>query len=390
MKIAFLSKMFPPVTGGSAVYAYEVANTLGKRGHDVDVYTQLKTDDETQLNIHENVSVHTLARARRYLVAFETLYYSIRARYDIHLDNYDLIHGTLMPASTIALSDRSTFDTPIVLTSHSFALALVSSFSPAKPAEYLLKYVFHPLNVVMDNVAARSADKIIAISGEMQNHLVNGYNIDGNSITQISHGVDIDRFRPLDNKHDAVSEEKLTLLFVGRLISLKGADLAVKSLAAADCDEVELLIAGTGRLESDLKRYAQRVGIADQVKFLGHVNQELVDLYSSADATLFASQYEGFGLIILESMASGTPVIGTPAGGFPDIVTDGHDGFIVDRDPDAIGDLITSLTHESGRLSEMGQSARELAENRTWNVVAKEIEAVYEEVLAGDSRNTFA
>jgi len=380
MKVCLLSKMYPPVVGGSGMYAYEIANGLAEIGHEVDVFTQSTGDDRT-LDVHDNVSVYSLAKARRYLVTFETLYFSARARFAVDFDEYDVIHGTLMPASTLALSDRLGIDAPIVLTSHSFALNEVFAHSPEKPADYLLKYAFHPMNVVMDNVAARSADRIVAISEEMRGQLVEKYGLDERNVTRISHGVDTERYRPREEVHPAVSEDKLTLLFVGRLISRKGADLAVEALAATDRDDVELLVAGTGRLEDDLKRLVRERGIGDRVQFLGYVpDEDLPLLYASADATLFTSNYEGFGLVFLESLASGTPVIGTSAGGIPDIVENGEAGYVCAGDPEAFAERIEELAEQPERLMAMSQAAREEVDGRDWADVAARVEEVYESV----------
>lgn len=380
MKVCLLSKMYPPVVGGSGMYAYEIANGLAEIGHEVDVFTQSTGDDRT-LDVHENVTVYSLAKARRYLVTFETLYFSARARFAVDFDEYDVIHGTLMPASTVALSDRLGIDTPLVLTSHSFALSEVFAHSPEKPADYLLKFAFHPMNVVMDNVAARSADRIVAISEEMRGQLVEKYGLNERKVTRISHGVDTERYRPREEVHPAVSEDKLTLLFVGRLISRKGADLAVEALAATDRDDVELLVAGTGRLENDLKQLARERGIDDRVQFLGYVpDEDLPLLYASTDATLFTSNYEGFGLVFLESLASGTPVIGTPAGGIPDIVENGKTGYVNAGDPEAFAERIEELADQPERLTAMSQAAREEVDGRDWADVAARVEEVYESV----------
>jgi glycosyltransferase involved in cell wall biosynthesis len=363
------------------MYAYEIATALGERGHDIDVYTQSKPDAESSFEIHENVSVYTLTRARRYLVTFETLYYSIRARSGVDLDEYDVIHGTLMPASTVALADRLTFETPVVLTSHSFALSEVVAHSPEKPADCLLKYAFHPMNVVLDNVAARGADRVIAISEEMREQLVTRYGLPEAAVTRIAHGVDTDRFRPRPDGHDAVSQGPLTLLFVGRLVSRKGADLAIEAVAATDREDVELLVAGTGRLESDLKGLARTLGVEDRVRFLGYVPDEaLPGLYSAADATFFTSNYEGFGLVFMESLAAGTPVIGTPVGGIPDVVDHGISGFISRRDPAAMAAHIEILRTDPDRRAEMSRAARATVEDRSWSDVAARVETVYEAV----------
>jgi glycosyltransferase involved in cell wall biosynthesis len=381
MDVCLLSKMYPPVVGGSGAYAYEIANALGAQGHNVDVYTQASTG-ESDTDIHENVTVQRVTEARRYLVTFETLFYSLRSRLGIDLDAYDVIHGTLMPASTIALVDRLTFDTPIVLTSHSVALKEVFAHSAEKPADYLLKYAFHPMNVVMDNVAARRADAIIAISETMERQLTDRYRLPADRVTTISHGVDTDRYRPRDDQHSAVSEGRLTLLFVGRLITRKGVDLAIEALAETDAREVELLVAGTGRLEEELQQLASDLGVADRVEFLGYVPDDaLPALYSSADVTLFTSNYEGFGLVWLESLAAGTPVIGTQVGGIPDVVDDGTSGYVVDKDPLAIAACVDRLHDDRERLAAMSDAARSVAEDHTWHHVASDVEVVYQCVL---------
>lgn len=380
MKICLLSKMYPPIVGGSGRYAYEITEALAEAGHNVDVFTQSAGDDRT-LGCHENISVHALTRARRHLVTFETLYFSVRARFAVNFDEYDVIHGTLMPASTIALSDRLGIDTPVVLTSHSFALSEVFAHTPEKPADYLLKYAFHPMNVVMDNVAARSADRIIAISEEMREQLAGTYGVDESKLTRISHGVDTDRYRPREDVHPAVSEDRLTLLFVGRLISRKGADLAIEALAAVDRDDIELLVAGTGRLADDLDQLAKERGVDNNVAFLEYVpDEELPLLYASADATLFTSNYEGFGLVLLESLASGTPVIGTPAGGVPDIVENGTNGYVCEASPVAMSERIAALAGSPAELAAMSRAARAEVDGRDWTDVAARVEAVYRSV----------
>ena len=84
MRVCLLSKMFPPGVGGSEMYAYELANALGARNHTVDVITQSVPDAEHTVDSHDNVSVHRITKARKYLVPLETLYYSVRTRLDDH------------------------------------------------------------------------------------------------------------------------------------------------------------------------------------------------------------------------------------------------------------------------------------------------------------------
>ncbi|WP_137285798.1 glycosyltransferase family 4 protein [Halorussus salinisoli] len=380
MKIAFLSKMFPPRGGGSAIYVFELANALGQRGHQVDVYTQSSTTDVPR-DVHDNVTVFDIVSEHRELVTLETLYYNLVARREVDTSEYDVLHGTLMPASTVAFSRT---DVPVVVTSHSFAPSEVMAHSAEQPADFLLKYVFHPMNAVMDTVAARMADHVIAISTEMQDQLIERYRLSPEQVTLIHHGVDTDRFCPRTESHPAVSEENLTLLFVGRLITRKGADLALRSVGEMEYDNVELLIAGAGRREPRLRQLAAELGVSDRVRFLGFVpDADLPLLYASADVLLFTSNYEGFGLVFLEAMASGTPVVGPPVGGIPDVVRDGESGYIVPRRATAIAETVTRLIKQPRQLHYLSHGAYREAKQRDWISVARRVEHVYDSVRNG-------
>lgn len=380
MKVCFLSKMYPPISGGSGMYAYEIANSLAELGHDIDVYAQSTEDDRT-VNVHENVSIYTVAKARRYLVTFETFYYSVQARFNVDFSNYDIIHGTLMPASPIALSLFPP-STPLVVTSHGTSLGEVRSHKLEVPTDYLKKFFFHPTNVAMDMATIPRVDKTIAISRDSANELDRWYPTNENDIIHIPHGVDSSKFHPDRATHSMPDPDRLTLLHVGRLVSRKHVDLALRALAALDRTDVELLVAGTGTHKERLETLAERLDVTNQITFLGYVPEdELPSLYASSDAFLFLSRYEGFGLTFLEAMASGTPVIGTPVGGFPDMVTDGTEGYLVDRDPKAVARSVGKMADSPELVAKMSAKARILAEERSWKTVATETEDVYKKVI---------
>lgn len=376
--------MFPPVKGGSSRYAYEITNALGRKGHEVDIFTQRVDGESMELPLHKNVQVHRVCKARRYLVIFETIYYSLQARRKIGFSQYDVIHGTLMPASTVAVPSLS--DPPIVLTSHSFAPREVTSHSAEHPADYLLKYIFHPMNAGFDAITGRRSDHVIAISSEMREQLIDTYRFDRDDVSLITHGVDTDTFYPREGTYPAVSEDKTTALFVGRLITRKGADRAIRSIARTGHDDVELLIAGTGRDEARLRNLASELNIKENVRFLGYVpDSALPKLYSSADLLLFTSDYEGFGLVILEAMACGTPVIGSPVGGVPDVVENGENGYVVSRSPDSFAERIDQLHDAPDELDQLANAARETATKMTWDKVAEQVISVYQSVITSEA-----
>lgn len=373
LRVCILSKQFPPGVGGAETYAYELANGLAERGHDVDVYTQwIDSPDETA-DVHENVSVNRICKARRKLVTFETLWFSYTARREIDFDEYDIIHGTMMPASTIAVTPFNDVETPVVLTSHGTSVGEACSVALETPADYLLKYFFHPMNIAMDYVAGHDVDQIIAISDHAYEQLTTHYRLD--DVGMIPHGVDTDWFYPRDEQHPAVDSEKTTLLYVGRLGARKGLGLALRALARVDPDDVEFLIAGTGRHEDRLRELAANLDISDRVQFLGYVEDDALPvLYSSADVFILPSQYEGFGLVLLESMACGTPVIGADAGGIPTAIEEGT-GYVADRNVEDVATAIQSLVDETH--AELSKHALAHARDSSWVTVIDDVESAY-------------
>jgi glycosyltransferase involved in cell wall biosynthesis len=380
MHVCLISKQYDPSGGGSERYAYALSTALAARGHDVDVFA-LGDPNALPDTPHDNLSITLVGERKRALVTFETLYYSLRTRRRVDFDAYDVIHGTLMPASPIALAIRPP-STPLVVTSHGTSLGEVRSHNLEVPTDYLKKLFFHPTNVLMDAATIPRADRAIAISRDSYDELARRYPVSREALVRVPHGVNAERFHPDHDPHDATTGDRFTLLHVGRLVSRKHVDLGLRALAALDRPDVELLVAGDGTHRSRLEALADRLGVADRTTFLGFVPEaDLPSLYAGSDAFLFLSRYEGFGLTFLEAMASGTPVIGTAVGGFPDIVTSGQDGFVVDREPGDVATAAERLVDSPERLAAMRTEARSTAEARTWETVAAETERVYEDVV---------
>lgn len=378
LTICLLSKQFPPGVGGAETYAYELANGLAERGHQVDVYTQWIESVNEPADVHENVTVYRITKARNKLVTFETLWFSLQARRQIDFDQYDIVHGTLMPASSIAVTPLNDITPPLVMTSHGTSIGETKSVALETPADYLLKFFFHPMNVVMDYLAGQNADEIIAISDHAQAELVGKYGFDEDSVHMIPHGVDTDRFYPRERQHPDVNPERTTLLYVGRLGARKGLDLAIKALANIENSTIELLIAGTGRHEDHLRDLAQELEIVGQVHFLGYVpDDDLPQLYSSSDIFVLPSRYEGFGLVLLEAMACETPVIGTNAGGIPTVIDHNQTGFKVRRDVTMLSNAIRSLVSDDTQRNTMAKNAHTKATEMSWQSVAMKVEELY-------------
>jgi phosphatidylinositol alpha-1,6-mannosyltransferase len=380
LKICLVTKMYPPRTGGGATYAYELANALGELGHDVDVYTQAVPDSNDTVSTHENVEVTRITKARP-LVVFSTLYFSIACRRRIDFEAYDVIHGTLMPASTVAFGPLflRSLEAPLVLTSHGTSYDEARSVDPQTLADYLFKYAFHPVNIVMDAVSGRFADHIIGVSDHTRKQLRDLYRFDEEDLTTVPPGIDAERFHPTDDIHAAIDNDRETILVLSRLDPRKGIDKAIRAFARLDRPDAELVIAGTGRLEQSLRDLAERLEVSESVRFVGFVeDEELPTLYSSVDLFVLPSEYEGFGIVFMEAMACATPVIGTDVGGIPTAVAEGTTGYLVSKDGvDELAERMEELLSDVPKRERMATQSRTWATNHSWNEIADQVSRVY-------------
>jgi len=172
-------------------------------------------------------------------------------------------------------------------------------------------------------------------------------------------------------------------LYVGRLVSKKGLFtllLAFKSVLK-EVPEAKLRIAGKGKLKTVLSSFAKALGIDKNVEFLGYVQDNLLNpLFSSADVFVLPSAFgESFGIVILEAMASGTPVIGTKVGGIEEILSNGNGVLVPPSDPSALANAMISLINDADLQRKIVRRALEsVREKYDWRCVAKKVMSVYE------------
>jgi UDP-glucose:(heptosyl)LPS alpha-1,3-glucosyltransferase len=213
----------------------------------------------------------------------------------------------------------------------------------------------------------------------------------------IQPGCDLERFSAGDSldlkadfrKKHGIPESDFLILFVGMNFEAKGLETAISALALArrktKGPPISLLVVGKG--DSDkFQRQAASKNVAQSVFFAGIQNDALDCYYKSADALLLLSEFEAFGMVVLEAMASGLPVIIGPDVGARDFVRNGENGFIVRsvRDPEEVAEKIANLS--SGERSiEMGKNASRGGRSRPWEACAAEVNEVYESILGRKS-----
>lgn len=220
--------------------------------------------------------------------------------------------------------------------------------------------------------SARRADRVLTGSQWTKHDVIERYGVAEERIFVTPYGVD-PAFGPDGPRRDGPPY----VLFVGALQARKQPDVALAAMIGVD-PELRLVFAGPDRgLAADLRASARSYGLDDRVEFAGHVSrEELAVLYRGAQALVFPSRYEGFGLPVLEAMASGTPVVAIRSSSIPEVT--GGAAILVDGDGKELAAGIERALAERDRLRAAGL---ERASNFSWSETARRTAAVYQELL---------
>jgi glycosyltransferase involved in cell wall biosynthesis len=221
--------------------------------------------------------------------------------------------------------------------------------------------------------SARRADRVLAVSERTRRDLIEQYGIDDRKIVVTPNGVD-PAFGPEGPRRNGAPY----LLFVGALQPRKDPVTAIEALARTG-DELRLVLVGPDKGAGAVARQTvSRLGLGGRVEFAGHVGKdELASFYRGAEALVFPSRYEGFGLPVVEAMASGTPVVASAAGAVPEIA--GEAAILVEPgDPDALASGIERALADRERLVRAGLAH---ARRYNWADTAARTVTVYRELL---------
>ncbi|MGH7143131.1 MAG: glycosyltransferase family 4 protein [Planctomycetota bacterium] len=235
--------------------------------------------------------------------------------------------------------------------------------------------------------AAARAAHVIANSSATREELIRDYGADPKRITVVPCAISPDTFPVTEDPvrlkafRDAlIPTDHAFLLYVGRLDPEKGVDVLIEAFQRANLAQVTLCLAGSGGGEGALREQVRVAGLEDRVQFLGYVeNPALAHLYHVADLQICPSRYEPFGMVALEGMLQGTPVILSKTGGLAELIEPEVEGVFVE--PGSVESLTAALQRfavDRAAFEAMGQRARaSVLAQRTWAVTAGKIQAVY-------------
>ena len=416
MNIAMLSYHTCPLavlggknTGGMNVYVRELTRYLGREGVHVDVFTRSENEHIPSVS-HDlgyfNRVVHIPAGPQVYLPKENLSDYTEIFAQEI-LDfankkqiNYDLIHSHYWLSGLAGEILKQHWSVPMLQMFHTLGKIKqqIGRTEEEREGDYRIKGEMRVLE---------SADLTIAATDAEHSQLVDLYNVPSDKINVIPPGVDTHHFYPIpsDEAKEAIgiSPNEKMALFVGRIEPLKGVDTLLRAMAVLKkncrsfvCPDYLIVIGGDPggdeeKLSDEMARLqglSCNLELGDMVIFLGKRGQDTLPYYySAAEVVVMPSHYESFGMVALEAMACGTPVIASRVGGLAHLVRDGETGFNVPaQDPDALAEKLRSLFVNHDLRAAFGSRAAAYAKGFSWEIITKQVKDVYQELIVKNNQ----
>jgi D-inositol-3-phosphate glycosyltransferase len=399
MRIAVISVHTSPLArpggakaGGLNVYVLELARRLAASGNSVDIFsraTSTSVDEVTEMApglraIHLPCGpIQTLPPEALYehLEAFERAVLDFNARDGA---TYDVVHSHYWLSGLVGERLKAAWHVPHVTMFHT--LGEIKNRSSYNENETQLR-------IESEASVIEGAERVICATDQERSFIRQLYSADDAKISVIPLGVDLDRFRPvakgLAREQLGLKDERI-VLFVGRIEPLKGVDILIDAAAMleSDIDCSVLIVGGDESSEAQvqvLKGLAQARGIDHRVAFIGAVDHEQLPLYyNAADVCVVPSHYESFGLVAIEAMASGVPVVASRVGGLTGTVRDGETGYLIPwLCPEPFAERIELLLDNEPLRQNLGDAAREAVARYRWENVASAVMDVYRELTGG-------
>ena len=389
-------------TGGMNVYVRDFSYELTRQGVAVDVFT--RSQDDCQPMVKHDLGdggrvIHIPAGPEKPIPVGEVENYldefteGVLNFAQIENMQYDLIHSHYWLSGLVAEKLREVWHIPIVHMFHTLG-HMKNRIAQDEKQRAPQSRIDGECRVI------QTADCLIAATPAEQAQLNWLYGADLGKTVIIPPGVDLERFRPIppDTAKTKVGIPcgDQNILFVGRIEPLKGIDTMLRAMALIQARHPEAIantcmaIVGGDPWAEDLDEEMTRLqalrhelDIHDFVTFLGSRDQDILpNYYAAAEMVIMPSHYESFGMVALEAMAMGTPVIASEVGGLAFVVQDGINGFhIPSRDAKALADRIFTLITDKNCRDSLGQQARQHAQQFAWPIIVERMITIYTDVL---------
>lgn len=387
MKILMLSWEYPPrIVGGIARVVHDLSQRLIRDGHEVTVVTYRDGDvpyyeNDKGVNVYrvDNYMIHP----NNFIDWIMQLNFNMIAKASEIINEqgkFDVIHAHDWLVAYSAKTLKESYKIPIVTTIHATESGRNSGIHDEvqryiNDSEWLLTY---------------ESTEVIVNSNFMKNDLQRLFGLPYEKINVIPNGISLNNFSGVEKDYDfrrkyAMDNEKI-ILYVGRLVYEKGIQHLIGAMPKilANYHDAKLVICGKGGMIDELRQETRNLGIENKVYFAGYCDSKTVQkMYKCADMAVFPSTYEPFGIVALEAMLAGIPIVVSDVGGLNEIVEHGVTGMkSYAGNSNSISDSVLSLLFDAKLCDNVSKNAvKKVKELYNWNKIAQDTHYVYEQAI---------
>lgn len=387
MKILMLTWEYPPrIVGGIARVVHDLSKRLIKDGHEVTVITYR----EGNLPYFEDDKGVKVYRVDNYMINpnnfidwIMQMNFNLLAKANEIIDKegkFDVIHAHDWLVAYAAKSLKNSYDIPIVATIHATEAGRNSGIHDEtqryiNDTEWMLTY---------------EANEVIVNSNYMKCELQRNFGLPFEKINVIPNGVNLTMYsgieRDYDFRRNYASDNEKIILYAGRLVYEKGVQYLIGAMPKIlqNYHDAKLVIAGKGGMIDELKAEVDHLGLGNKVYFTGYMaHKSLCKLYKCADIAVFPSTYEPFGIVALEGMLAGNPIVVSDIGGLNEIVEHSVNGMkSYAGNSNSIADSILTLLFDHKLCNEISKNAKaKVKELYNWTKIAQDTHFAYQKAI---------
>jgi glycosyltransferase involved in cell wall biosynthesis len=379
-----LSWEFPPrIVGGIARHCFGLAKGLVEMGHNVHIVTldfpgSPLYENRNGINIHRVM----IELGHPNFITWTFIFNHFLEKKIAHLSQdikFDIIHIHDWLTAPAGIASKNYLNKPLISTVHSLEIGRVQELR--SPDSYMIDG--------LEWWMTYESSKIILCSNSMRKELNDHFNLPKEKVTVIPNAIDpyvYDKYidtKKIKNKYGIEDKSKL-VLFVGRLVPQKGVEYLIDAVPLVTNNSVYFYIIGDGWSRSILEQLAFAKKQGDRIRFLGFIpDTERIELTKSADVLVVPSIYEPFGIVALEGMAAGVPVVASNIGGLSEIIEHDKTGVLVySKNPESIAWGINKILYNNEYSRSIIQNAKKkVIEVYSWKAIAKKTIELYQESI---------
>lgn len=371
MKICIIITTYlPKVIGGTQIATFYTAKTLAKRGHEVHIITR-RFKKELSFEKKGNVFLHRLHFNKKYSYTLGTIIYFIKLLILIKKINPEIIHAQKIKLNgCYAVLIKKILKIPCIISIRGSDIYLSSNIYKQSIVKFVIK----------------SSDLILSLCEDMKNII---QQIHSKTVIVIPNGIDSSLYKNLEKyplrKSLGFSDNEKIILYVGRLDKIKGVIYLIKTMRilVGKIPDIKLIIIGDGPERKELENITNVLNLQKKITFMGFLQHNLIPKYMIAsDIFILPSLSESFGIVNIEAMSGGLPIVATNVGGIPEIIINEINGFLVEpKNETKLAEKVILLLINDKLREEISNYNRKIGNKYSWEIVVDKLEQVYKSTI---------